>query len=132
MIEPIELQTNDDRFTLRMSGFEKFTDGEFRCELCVRSGGFSCQRPFYFDDSTLPDAVATLQQMDSGQVARAILKARWEDDFISFESDKLGHVFVSGEIFEHGELSQSMKFEFRTDQTVLGQFVRRLANLLPA
>ncbi len=128
----IELQTNDDRFTLRMVNLEKFPDGGFYCELHVRSDGFSCQRPFYFDDSHLPDAVTNLRQMDADHVGQATLKARWEDDFVTFRSDKLGHVFVTGEVFEHADPSQSMKFGFRTDQTVIGPLVRSLEKLVSA
>jgi hypothetical protein len=126
----IDLKTNDDRFVLQMRNIEDVGGECFRCDLFVRSGGFSCRRPFYFDDSHFPDAVASLRQMNTGTIGEATIKARWEDDYLTFQSDKLGHVFVTGELFEYADFSQSLKFGFVTDQTVLGPLVRDLESLL--
>ena len=49
----IRLQTNDDTKVLRFVELEKFDDGSgYRCRVIASSGGFSCDRPFYFDDSS--------------------------------------------------------------------------------
>ena len=81
----ITLQTNDDAKVLRIVDFEKFGDTSgYRCTLVVRSGGFSCERSFCFDDSHFPDAVAALQKMDAGQPGEATIKGQWDDDFIRF------------------------------------------------
>jgi hypothetical protein len=126
--ERIELQTNSDRAALQLSNVEKFSDGSgYRCDLAVHSGGFACERPFYFDDAFLENAVASLRRMVAGSPTEAIIKGRYEDDFLRFEMNRLGHVFVSGELHEHSELAQSLAFAFRTDQTVLAPLVRDLA-----
>ncbi len=61
-----------------------------------------------------------------------MIKGRWEDAFIRFVSNDMGHVFVNGELFEYGDFSQSLKFGFRTDQTVLGPLVGDLESVLKA
>jgi hypothetical protein len=129
----IELMTHSQHKVLLMSDVEKFCDGSgYSCWLTVRSGQFSCERPFCFDDSHLPDAVKHLKQMDSGIPGEATIKGKWEDDFIRFVSNDMGHVEVSGELFEHSELSQSLIFASRTDQTVLRTLIRDLELLLQA
>ena len=37
-----------------MENIEKYTDGsDYQCDLIIRSRGFSCQRPYYFDGDHL-------------------------------------------------------------------------------
>lgn len=133
IIDQVELKTNDEAHTLRFTSLEKFADDSgYRCTLFVRSGGFACERPFYFDDSHFPDAIMALKAMDRGQPGEALIKGRWEDDYVKFVSNDLGHVFVSGELYEHSDMSQSLTFGFRTDQTVLGPLVRDLSPLVGA
>ena len=124
VIETIELQTHREWTTLRLSNVEKFRDGGYECRLAVRSGGFSCDNHFSFDDAHLTSAIASMRRMIEGHPDEALLKGEWETDFMRFAMNKLGHVVVSGELYEHSELPQSMKFSFRTDQTVLALLVR--------
>jgi hypothetical protein len=132
-VEQIELRTYDETIILRMSNIDKLGDGSgYRCDLCIRSGDFSCQRPFYFDDSHFPDAIDALRRMNRGVAGEATIKGQWENDVVRFTSNELGHVFVTGELFEYSELTQSMRFGFRTDQTVLGPLIRDFEVLLQA
>jgi hypothetical protein len=125
--EIIELQTNREATTLRLSNVEKFEDKSgYRCDLAVRSGGFAYERAFYFSDWCLAQAINSIRQMMGGLPGTAELRGQWEKDFIRFEMNKLGHVKVSGELFEHSELTQSIKFAFFTDQTVFGPLLRDL------
>jgi len=127
----IELQTHTDAALLRLSDIEKFGDGSgYRCNLTVKSKSFACELPFYFDDSHLRDGVDALSKMKEGSPGEAVIKGQWEDSVIRFALDHLGHLVVSGELFEHAELSQSLRFAFATDQTVLGPLVRDLTALL--
>ena len=126
--ECIELQTNRESTALQFSNVEKFSDGSgYCCDLAVRSGGFACQRQFYFDDDRLTDALVSLRRMIDGLPGEAIFKFRYEEDFLRIETNRLGHVFISGELHEYSEMAQSLKFAFRTDQTVLAPLVRELA-----
>ena len=56
----------------------------------------------------------------------AIIKGQWEEDFLQIESNAMGHVLVSGEIVEHSEFDQRLKFAFQTDQTILPPLARDL------
>lgn len=133
VVDKIELQTNDDTIVLRMTNIKKCDDGSgYRCDLFIRSGDFSCQRPFHFDDSSFPDAIEALRFKNTGAAGEAIMKGQWESDFVHFKSNELGHVFVTGELFEYSDLTQSMRFGFRTDQTVLGPLIRDFEVLLKA
>ena len=131
--EQIELQTHDRAKVVRLVSVEKFEDGSgYRCDLHVRSGGFACERPFYFDDVALADAVESIQRMMSGAAGHAVIKGQWETDFLRIESNEMGHVVVSGEITEHSEYQQGLVFSFRTDQTVLGPLHDELRRLQDA
>jgi hypothetical protein len=129
-MQQIDLRTNDDSKLLQMKDIEKLRPDGYRCVLCVRSGGSSCERPFYFDDSSFPDAVAALRTMNASLAGATTIKGRWEEDFIYIEANEFGHVFVSGEIVEYAEIPQRLKFGFQTDQTVLGPLVRDFESLL--
>jgi hypothetical protein len=129
----IELQTHRDATSLRLSNIEKFSDSSgYRCDLSVRSGGFVCERPFYFDDWHLSEAIKMLRTMIECMPGEAVLKGMWEDHFIRFKVNHLGHVVVSGELFEYAELAQSIKFAFRTDQTVLDPLLRDFVSIQEA
>jgi hypothetical protein len=128
--ENIELQTHRSATALRLSNVEKFDDGSgYRCDLCVRSGAFAYDGPFFFDDAFVVDAIAAIKKMLAGEPAEAVLKGQWEDDAIRFQMNRLGHVAVSGLLLENGGHTQSLKFEFMTDQTVFGPLLRDLATL---
>ena len=127
--ESIELRTNDNSKVLRMNSIEKDAKGFYRCELFVRSGDFSCERPFYFDESSFPDAIQSLRRMDAGMVCETQIKAQWENDYIGFASDSLGHVFVTGEIAEYSDPPQSFRFAFKTDKTILAPLIRDFERL---
>jgi hypothetical protein len=133
VIGDIELRTNDEAAVLRMSNAETFAaNGSYRCDLFVRSKGFSCERPFYFDDAHFPGAIDALRKMNDGRVGEALIAGQWETDYIRFASDELGHVLVAGELTEHGFEPQSLRFAFLTDQTVLSPLTRDFERLLNA
>lgn len=128
--ETIELQTHSTHKVLRFSNVEKSRSGEeYACQLFVRSGDYSCARPFDFDNRYLQDTIIRLKQMDEGTPCSAMLKSPWEDDCLRFESNDMGHVQVSGELYERSDHSQSLKFSFRTDQTVLGPLIADLETI---
>ena len=129
----IELKTNDADKVVRLSTVEKYPDGSgYRCELFVLSTGFSCDRPFYFDDVALSFAAPELQKMAAGTPGKVIIKGEYEEDFLEIRSNVKGHVWVSGEICEHSESDQRLKFRFRTDQTILLPLARDLLRLQDA
>lgn len=133
LLQEIELQTNDAHAVVRFSYIEKFNDGSgYRCTLTIVSGGFTCTRPFYFDDVALSLAEPELGRMATGTSGKCIIKGQWDQDYIQLESNAKGHVVVTGEVFENAEIDQRLKFGFRTDQTVLLPFAKNLRVLQDA
>lgn len=130
IIDTLELQTNDPAKVVRLSRIKRYSDGSgYSCELTIVSGGFSCRRPFVFDDAALSAAVPQLQKMATAAPGTAIIKGQWEQDFLQIESNALSHVTVSGEVFEHSEFDQRLKFAFQTDETILAPLVEDLQTL---
>lgn len=129
IMEVLELQTNDPAKVVRLSKIEKFREGggcQYRCELTVMSDGFSCQRTFWFDNASLSIAVPELERMATATAGTAVISQQFEPDFLQFESNEMGHVWVSGEIIELSEFDQRLKFAFQTDQTILPPLARDL------
>ncbi len=60
------------------------------------------------------------------------IKHEWEEDHLKLEVDLKGHVLVSGEVVEHSEYGQRLRFAFHTDQTVLLPFASELQALREA
>lgn len=128
----LEFATHDPTEVVQLSQVEKFRDGGYSCRLRISSGGFACERRFYFDDASLSAAVPQIRQMAAGTPGACVIKAQWEEEYLRLESNAMGHVLVSGELFEHGEFEQMLRFAFRTDQTVLSPLARNLQMLQDA
>lgn len=133
VVELLELATHDPTKVVRLSRIEKFRDGSgYCCDLRIASGAFACERRFFFDDVALSAAVPQLRMMAAGTSRSCVIKGRWEDDFLRLESNAMGHVLVSGELYEHSEFDQKLRFAFRTDQTVLLPLAKGLQMLQDA
>lgn len=116
----IQLATNQPEETLRLNSVERYSDGSgFRTILQVRSRGFEVSAPFYFEPHPLEQFLDALVDMDRSLRGCAKLKPLYEDPFIELTLTTRGSIVVRGEVFEHSEHSQHLKFEFETDQTVL-------------
>jgi hypothetical protein len=79
--------------------------------------------PFYFEPYPLGRFLDDLVAMDRSLTGSAKLKPLYEDPFIELTLTHRGRVVVRGEVFEHSEHSQHLKFEFETDQTVLKSLI---------
>jgi hypothetical protein len=116
----LQLVTNQTEETLSLSSVERYSDGSgFGTLLQVRSRGFEASAPFYFEPYALRQFLNDLIAMDQSLAGSAKLKPLYEDPFIELTLTRRGSVVVRGEVFEHSEHSQHLKFEFETDQTVL-------------
>jgi hypothetical protein len=133
VMDLLEFATHDPTKVVQLLQIEKFRDGSgYSCDLRIASGGFACERRFYFDDVSLSVAVPQLRQMAAGTPGACVIKEEWEDEYLRLESNAMGHVLVSGELFEHGEFEQMLRFAFRTDQTMLSPLARSLQMLQDA
>jgi hypothetical protein len=80
---------------------------------------------FYFDSPPLAEFVERLAHVERTLVGEAKLGQLYEDSYVSFTGDGLGHVTVSGLLVE-GVPTQRLQFSFTTDQTALGPFIADL------
>jgi hypothetical protein len=126
----IKLQTQTDNPSLELRNVAKFPNSsDFQSFLVVKSSGFMVERPFYFENSQLQVFIEDLSKIDVTLKGKAVLKPQFEDDFICLEGDGKGHVIVTGEVYEHSETSQVLKFCFITDQTFIKPFLSALKSL---
>ena len=127
----IELQTQATNPALALRGVRRHSDGPsaaYEATLIVRSGGFSAERAFFFDEYHLSGFIESLVEMDRAFRGTARLGHQWEDQFIELTVDASGHVLVSGSLVEHDVPGQRLDFAFRTDQTVLRPLIRDLGH----
>ena len=123
----ISLATYSEDKILKLCNVEHFSDGSgYKADLYVKSRDFSAEIPFYFEDQPLITFVANLEKMNSTLTGTALLKPLFEGNCIEFRINNTGHVNVLGHLVEYSEMSQSMDFQFQTDQTCLIPFVREL------
>ncbi len=108
----IELITQDENKILQLNNI-KFSNDNGNADLYVFSRGFSVKQTFYFDSYYLHDFIQKLEEINKTLVGKAILKDQFEKDYISIESDKLGHVIVEGKVLENSEYQQHYIFRFQ-------------------
>ena len=131
ILDRISLETNREDAVFFLSKLDRFADGSgYRCQLYVSSGSFTYNGNFYFDLPHLQSAVLALGRMEEELSDEAVLKGEWEEDHIKLTVARTGHVIVSGTVFSRGDLQQSLKFMFETDQTVIRPFRDDLEGLL--
>jgi hypothetical protein len=127
----VVLQTHTTDPMLGLLDITRFADGSgYVATLRVCSRGFMLDRPFYFDESGLFDFVRALGSMDRALAGVAELRTPYEADFIRLELGSRGSVAVTGEVREHSDFDQRLRFGFGTDQTVLRPLVRDLEAVL--
>ena len=125
----IELQTYNERTLLRFNALQRDRNG-FSGTIHVRSGGFSAERPIYFEQHNLASFCEQLLLLDTLTPGIARLRGDFEDDHLQFELFKNGRVYVTGELVEQGDPGQQLTYGFETDQTCLQPLLRDLTHLL--
>lgn len=124
----IELSSEyGDRLVL--AGFEKLDDEGYKCQLNLSSGAFTAETEFWFDKLSARQVLKVLSQIFEQPRGAARLSFRYEEPFVEFKGDGLGHIFVSGLLAE-GPPFQRLEFAFQTDQTMVGTFIKSLEILL--
>jgi hypothetical protein len=123
MSAEVHLRTNDHGKRLSLVAVESAGNADyFTAKLHVWSRGFGCEYPFFFNRFQAERLIVALESMISGVIAEGLLKEEYEDDHLIFRNNRLGHVFISGEINEHGT-GHRLSFMIDTDQTVLRPFI---------
>lgn len=124
----IVMQTHSADPALALEEVQRFADDSgYCCQLAVRSHGFAARALFCFECEAFDTFRDAVEELDRTLTGSARLQPRYEEGFVELEVGSTGAVFVSGQVVLASELSQSLRFEFRTDQTCLGPLARALA-----
>lgn len=128
MAKNIHLHTNDSNQQLSLDAVEQCGSADhFVAMLVVSTKKFGCESPFYFDRWHAERAILALENMLSGAITEAVLKEEYGTDNLTFRSNGLGHLFISGEANAD---EQCLRFTIGTDQTVIGPFVSDLTTAI--
>lgn len=100
------------------------------CKLDVLSSPFSASIDFLFDYLCFQKFILDLQNIEKNLVGEAKLFQEYEEPYICFKGNALGHVIVSGVLGIYSEHTQILEFSFKTDQTALSQFIAGLNMIL--
>jgi hypothetical protein len=125
----VTLQTNSDNPSLTLRSCHRL-GSDFGCVLAIRSGPFSGEVDFYFEDYALRRFIDDVQTIDESLRGKARLKLEFEEPYLELEGDGLGHIKVRGLLLQTGRMTQQMEFGFLTDQTCLRPLIRDLQLLI--
>ena len=117
----IDLNTQDDRKSLLLDNFERYGSNAFKCRIKVNSFGFSCDRPFIFDNAK--EVLSKLRELNENLTGFVKLEEEYEENNVTISIDKAGHVKIAGFLIDY-ERGQELKFSFITDQTILPKLVK--------
>ena len=126
----IQLETHNERRQLSLNNIKDSGGDTFECRAIVKSGWLACNRQFFFSRYYAEEFLKSIIEMNSTFNGIAELKAKYEDQIITFTCSKMGKVVVYGKFIEHSMLSQTMEFRFETDQTVLSGLIKQFQVLL--
>lgn len=96
----------------------------------VVSGDFSGLSPYWeYDHKMLADFIEQLKDLMYARINEVVFQEIGTGQKILFKGDGQGHITVSGTICSEGVHTQSLSFEFVTDQTVYHSFIDQLQKL---
>ena len=114
---------------IELTDFTKLDDEGFKCQLNVISGPFTADIEFWFDISSAREVIECLGKIYEKPRAEAKLGFRYEQPYIQFKGDGLGHIEISGLLVE-GPPFQRLEFTFQSDQTLISEFLSELRDLI--
>ena len=116
----VHLRTHLDNPCLGLRDITRFAgDGGFRARVVARSGGFSVDRPFFFEAAALARFLDDVRVLEKPAPGFARLRASDGPDVLGLELHARGDVTVFGALHEQVRVTQVLRFAFSTDQTVL-------------
>lgn len=127
----IELSTFNEAHSLIMNEIEKLEyDEGYRCSIIIRSGNFSGSSPsFLMDKESFETFLDKIKKMNNNLEGEACLRYRMEPEWVCFEMTKMGHLYISGEFYDLGEIEQHLDFKFKEDQTCLPSLIECFENV---
>jgi hypothetical protein len=114
---------------IALSSFNKELDGSGCAKIELISSQFTySNEEFYFDD--FDKFIADLDSMYTDLSGTAELRFHHESSYIKFEAKSLGHIELTGEFLEYGEIHQNLSFGFTFDQSYLPSFIDSLKSVM--
>ena len=120
----VELSIRPDR-KITLSSFEKQLDGSGCASLSLTSSKFKySNEEFYFD--SLLKFTEDLKKIYKSLSGATELRFHYESEYLKFEATSNGHIELTGEFLEYGEIQQTLNFGFVFDQSYLPEFIEQL------
>lgn len=127
----IQLQTGTRNPSLRLEQIARLADGAaYRLGFVVISDWLMARRELFLDTTAFERFIDALRRLDRDVSGRARLQSDYEPDRVELEVTSRGEVRVRGHLEGHGDASQSVDFEFITDQTCLRPLIADIEALL--
>jgi hypothetical protein len=95
----------------------------------IKSGEFSGASNFCISESALQNAITSLSEMYNNLTGSCQIQDYDSDDFVLFKFLNLGHIEISGQA-GGSHCPQYLRYQFTTDQTVLGSIVSILRSMV--
>lgn len=120
----VELNIQPDR-KIVLSSFQKQLDGSGCASLSLISSKFQYSNDeFYFD--SLLKFTEELKEIYKSLLGSTELRFHYESEYLKFEAKSMGHIELTGEFLEYGEIQQVLNFGFVFDQSYLPEFIEQL------
>jgi hypothetical protein len=128
----IRLAVSGEDVEFSFNESQLLSNGNFYTQIALVSGCFTAHKALVFERSMIDRFVQALQDMDMRLFGTATLQAAYERDIIVLSINRVGHVRVSGILYQNGNVhpDQELHFAIDGDQTCLGPLWRDFARLL--
>jgi len=116
-----ELSLSSKTASLKLTNIDYLGGGAYQCRLLIESSGFSCDRPFGFDNDEY--FVSKARDVMNTESAEADLMDLQADSYIRLKPFENASILVSGFIVEETNVTQSIEFAFTVSKQTASQFV---------
>ena len=114
----------------KISFEHQFTvEGYLTFSVRVISGDFSGSANFCISEIALKEVISALSEVYNCLKGTCQMNDYDSDDFNLFETEKLGHIIVTGQI-GGSHRRQYLNYQFITEQTVLAEIISDFKNML--
>jgi hypothetical protein len=127
----VELKTNDTKKVLIFENWECNDElNGYNVDVRVSSFDFSAKQRFLLYKAGLEQFLRELEKMISRLSGSIELRDEFPEPYVKMEIDNLGHVNITGELWDHSQREQHLKFGFKTDQTCLRPLFNDLSRVI--
>ena len=127
-LNTLSIKTGKNRASLILKELEYLGAEGIRCILELESNGFSCSRPFAFDNDEY--FLAKLREVCNDRNGNAELTNLYEESTIKIEPANAGGMIVSGMIVDEDGLYQALEFAFSADEKLIQNFLAEFEKMV--